>query len=38
MRRSLFSILKDKKELRNDINDLKERVTWIEIMPNYYYD
>jgi len=28
----------DVTELRNDINDLKERVTWIEIMPNYYYD
>ena len=27
----------DLTELRNDINDLKERVTWIEIMPNYYY-
>ena len=25
-------------ELRNDLRDLKERVAWIEIMPNYYYD
>ena len=25
-------------ELRNDLRDLKERVAWIEIMPNYNYD